>query len=98
MSRKMPPEWRMYSIGGGAGARLVMWAGGGSAPPAGAPAPPAARDRLPDRRVRGIEAAVEADLERDARVLDRGQRPVDGLEVERDGLLAEDRLAGPGRL
>ena len=49
-----------------------------------------------DGRVRGVEAAVEADLERHAGGLDRGQRAIDLGQVERHRLLAEDRLAGLG--
>src|SRR3954449_11776886 len=119
MSRKIPPETRMYSIGGGAGSRLVMrtrwgaptrpaaaasrtYASAGAKPgservPGRGPAPRAARDPLAHRRVRGSEPAVEADLERDARLLDRAQGAVDLRQVQRHGLLAEDRLAGAGR-
>jgi hypothetical protein len=45
--------------------------------------------------VRRVEAAVEPDLQRHAGVGDLRQGEVDGSEVERDRLLAEDRLAGP---
>ena len=55
----------------------------------------AARDRVVHGLVRGVEAAVEADLERDARGLHLGQRAVDLGQVERHRLLAEDRLARP---
>ena len=49
------------------------------------------------RLVPRVEAAVEADHERDARLLDGRQRAVHLREVEADRLLAEDRLAGLGR-
>ena len=42
MSRKMPPEWRTYSIGGGAGSRLVIRTRCGS--PTGRRRPPRATD------------------------------------------------------
>ena len=48
------------------------------------------------RGVRGVEAPVEADLERHAGGLDGGERAVHLGQVERDGLLAEDRLARLG--
>ena len=86
MSRNSPPELRTYSSGGGSGSRLVMRTMCGSPT---VPSATAARDR----RVGGVEAAVEADLERHAGRLDGGQRAVDLGEVERDRLLAEDRLA-----
>ena len=44
--------------------------------------------------MRRIEAAVEADLERHAGRRHRGERPIDLGEIERHGLLAQDRLAG----
>ena len=78
---------RTYSIGGGAGSRLEMRTSCGSPTLA-------VGDRGGDRRVGGVEAAVEADLERHAGRVDGGQRAVDLGEVERHRLLAEDRLAG----
>ncbi len=45
-----------------------------------------------------IEAAVEADHQRDAGLLDPGQRLADALGIEVDRLLAEHRLAGRCRL
>src|SRR3954464_2407600 len=89
MSRKIPPETRMYSTGGGAGSRLVIRTScGAPSSPAGTRAPPERRaaelpggDRGTHRRVGRVEAAVEADLERDARLLDRGERAVDLGEV-----------------
>ena len=44
-----------------------------------------------------VEAPVEADLEQDACTLDRLERPVDLGEIQRDRLLAQDRLAGGRR-
>ena len=49
------------------------------------------------RRVRRVEAAVEADLERHAGVLDGAERAIHLVEVERHRLLAEDGLARLGR-
>ena len=46
---------------------------------------------------RWIEAAVEADEQRHAGLVDGGEAGAGALEVEVDRLLAEDRLAGPGR-
>ena len=47
-------------------------------------------------RVRGVESPVEPDLDRDATAVDDRQRLVDLVEIERDRLLAQDRLAGLG--
>ena len=47
--------------------------------------------------MRRVEAPVEADLERDARRVDRPERAIELDEIERHGLLAEHRLAGLGR-
>ena len=54
-------------------------------------------DRVANRLMGGVETAVEADLERDAGARDLGERAVELLEVERDRLLAQDRLAGRRR-
>ena len=90
MSRKIPPETFTYASGGGAGSRLEIRTSCGS------PTSPAS-DGVAHGLVGRVEAAVEADLERHAGRLDRRQRAVDLGEVERDGLLAEDRLAGARR-
>ena len=58
----------------------------------------AADDRLAHAGEVGIEAAVEADLQLDAGLLDRRQRLVDLGQVEGDRLFAEDVLAGLGGL
>src|SRR3954470_981383 len=89
MARKIPPETRISSAGGGGRVaarephelRVAELAGG---------------DRGTHGRVGRVEAPVEADLERDARLLDRGERAVDLGEVQRHRLLAEDRLARTG--
>ncbi len=86
MSRNSPPECRAYSSGGGAGIAA------GDAHEVDV-ADAARGDRVVDGLVRRVEAPVEADLEQDARPLDRLERPVDLGELERDRLLAEDRLA-----
>src|SRR4051795_5398823 len=108
MSRKIPPDPRTYSNGGGAGSRLEIRASCGSPllpPPAGAGAAAPGGRRLPDltardgrghRGVRRIEAPVEADLERHAGGIDGGEGAVDLAEVQRHRLLAEDRLSGLG--
>ena len=57
----------------------------------------AAGDRVANRLMGGVETAVEADLERDAGARDLGERAVELAEVERDRLLAQDRLAGGRR-
>src|SRR4051812_49868238 len=57
----------------------------------------AGRDRLANGGVRGVEPAVEADLEKTAALVDRSEGAVDLPEVESDRLLAEDRLAGSRR-
>src|SRR4051794_29278897 len=75
----------------------AVWERGAAAPPparARAAPPGAVGDGRGHGRVARVEAAVEADLERDAGVLHRGQRAVDLAEVERHRLLAEDRPAG----
>ena len=55
-------------------------------------------DRVANRLVRRVEAPVEADLEEDAGTPRRPRAPRStSLEVERDRLLAEDRLAGRRR-
>ena len=75
MSRKIPPDSLMYSTGGGAGSRLVMrtrWTSPSS--PLG--------DRIADRLVGGVEAAVEPDLDRHTGLAHDRQRLVDPAEVE----------------
>ena len=87
MSRKIPPEVRDVArrrrrrVAAGDAHELRL-------------ADRAVGHRGGDRRVAGVEAAVEADLERHAGRRHRGQRAVDLGQVERDRLLAEDRLAG----
>src|SRR3954465_11469910 len=75
MSRKIPPDPRTYALGRRAAAA------GGVAGRRGRAAGDAGELRLPDRpigdgprqrRMRRVEAPVEADLEQDARLLDRG--------------------------
>ena len=51
----------------------------------------------PRGAVAGIEAAVEADLDRHVVVRDGCGAAVDPVDVDVDRLLAKDRLAGPGR-
>ena len=53
-------------------------------------------DRVPDRPVGGIEAAVEPDLQVDTGLVDRGQSPIHLGQVEREGFLAENGLSRPG--
>ena len=81
------PRRATYSSGGGAGSRLEMRARCGS------PTSPAGHG-VAHGLMRGVEAAVEADLERHAGRRHRGQRPIELGEIERDRLLAQDRLAG----
>ena len=52
-------------------------------------------DALAQRGEIGIEAAIEADHERRAGLLDDFEAGADALDVEMDRLLAEDRLLGP---
>jgi len=89
MSTKMPPLTLMYSMGGGAGSRLESRAR------CGVPYS-TFRHGLLDGGVCGVEAAVETDHERHACGIDCGEGSIDLGEVQADGLLAEDRLAGRG--
>ena len=76
MSRKIPPDTRMYSIGGGAGSRLEMRTRcSGPSEPLG--------DGVAHEPVGRVEAAVEPDLQAGAGGVDRRQRVVDLGEVER---------------
>ena len=69
MSRKIPPDTLMYAIGGGAGSRLVMRTMCRS------PTVAVDRPRPAPSACAGVEAAVEADLERHADGLDQRRVP-----------------------
>ena len=86
MSRKSPPERSAYSSGGGAGSRLEMrtrWT---------SPIAPAATASRTDWCA-GSKRRLKPTWNRTPGALDGRERPVDLGEVERDRLLAEDRLA-----
>ncbi len=56
----------------------------------------AGRDEPPGLAVRGVEAALEADLERDAGGLDVLHHPAGLVQLQGDRLLAEDRQPAVG--
>ena len=87
MSRKIPPEPRTYSIGGGAGSRLEIRTSCGSPTSPRITASWTAWWAGSKRRLNPIWNGH-------AGRLDRAQRAVDLGQLERDRLLAEDRLAG----
>ena len=78
-------------MGGGAGSRLVMRRMCGVADLA-------LGDQVAHALEVGVEAAVEADLQLDACLVDGRQRAVDPRQIEVDRLLAEDVLARRGGL
>ena len=91
MSQKIPPDTLMYSMGGGAGSRLVIFTMCTS--------PMAIRRRPPacTAACAGSNRRLKPTCSGTPAALDGPNGAVDLFEVQRHRLLQEDRLAGLGR-